>query len=73
MTVKELKKDIDELKENIQEEFGDEESWHMSEDLLKDEVLEAIATGDTDNPRKLAEEALKLNKLKYQRFMSEEV
>ncbi len=52
----------------IRKMAGDDEGAHSEEDEMRQAVLEAIATGDTDDPAGLAAEALRSGELNFSRW-----
>lgn len=63
MTIEQVKMVV----KQIEGEMGDNEAAHGDEDRLYVAVLEAIADGSPD-AQELAKEALKANKLEYDRW-----
>lgn len=66
MTIEEA---LERVKE-IQAESGDDEYAHRDEDSLWQDVLEAIAKGDCESPKKLAEIALTTTQIKFARWFA---
>lgn len=64
MEVKDVQKRIRQIRVII----DDDETAHMAEKTLWEEVLDAIADGATDDPAALARAALKTTKLAFARW-----
>ncbi len=64
MTVDDVRKILEEIYDTAKK---DPEGAHGTEDRLWAEVLEAIATG-AENPRELAQEALKSRDIEFPRW-----
>jgi len=52
----------------IAEEMHDDEKAHCMEDELHEEVLKAVASGNTDDPKGLCMEVLKTRKIDFARW-----
>lgn len=60
--------DVRKAVEHVREVQGDPEAAHEAEDLLFREVLLAIATGQCEDPKACAAEALKTRRLGFRRW-----
>lgn len=63
LTVRQVRRKVGEVRRNA----GDFEAAHAREDDLHQEVLRAIASGDCEDPRACAAEALRTLAIKFRR------
>ena len=66
MTIDDINKRLDRIRESV----GDPEGAHGMRDKLLIDVLDAIAVEDTDEPALLAEAALMVEDIKFERWMA---
>ncbi len=62
------REDVREWVGRIANQSHDDEAAHTLEDELREHVLRAIADGTCEDPKGCAEEALKSNNIKFERW-----